>query len=354
MKRALLLLLLSALVAMAPLAARPARAQSKEDVAKADALFHAAKALVDAGQYADACAKFAESKRLAPGLGVTLYLADCYEHIGRTASAWTEFRAAEGLARQRNDKRADVARDRAQALEQKLDRMTIVVAPTVSRVGLQVLRDGVPVPQEEWGLSVPVDPGEHVVVVSAEGHKGRTLSSARLGASNDTSTVTIDSIDEPVPAAPRPPAEPPPVPTPAPTGQTASSPPVSPPPPPAPPPSDSTHLARTAGIGVAALGVVGVGVGSVFGILAKSKLDESNADNHCDTTNHCDEAGLSLRQDAESRARTATIAFAVGGVALAAGVVLYVTASRSQSATSVAVAPAPMTGGGGALLRVRF
>ena len=127
------------------IARRVARAQSKDDIARADALFNAAKALTDSGQYADACAKFAESKRLAPGLGVTMYLADCYEHIGRTASAWTEFRAAEGLARARNDKRADVARQHAQALEPKLDRLTISVAPSVPRVGLIILRDGVPV-----------------------------------------------------------------------------------------------------------------------------------------------------------------------------------------------------------------
>src|SRR6516162_11727139 len=122
-----------ALAALASCVAVPAaaRAQSKEDIARADALFNAAKALTDAGNYADACAKFAESKRLAPGLGVTLYLADCYERIGRTASAWTEFRSAEGLARERNDKRAEVARGRAQALEPKLNRLTVVVAPSI-------------------------------------------------------------------------------------------------------------------------------------------------------------------------------------------------------------------------------
>ena len=37
-------------------------------------VINAAKALTDAGQFADACAKFAESKRLAPGLGsITLF-----------------------------------------------------------------------------------------------------------------------------------------------------------------------------------------------------------------------------------------------------------------------------------------
>src|SRR5579872_4121235 len=123
-----------------------ARAQTT-DVARAETLFNAAKALTDARRYVDACAKFAESKRLAPGLGVTLYLADCYERIGRTASAWTEFRSAEGQARERNDKRADVERTHAQALEPRLNRITISVAPTVPLAGLQVLRDGQPVEQ---------------------------------------------------------------------------------------------------------------------------------------------------------------------------------------------------------------
>src|SRR5579884_1988678 len=152
-----------------------AAAQSKDDLARADALFNAGKALTDAGQYTDACAKFAESKRLAPGLGVTLYLADCYEHVGRIASAWTEFRSAEGLARERNDKRADVARERAQSLEARLSRLTIVISPLIPQSDLQVLRDGVPVVREELGLPVPVDPGDHVVVVSAPGHKARSF-----------------------------------------------------------------------------------------------------------------------------------------------------------------------------------
>src|SRR5258708_3956605 len=84
--------------------------------ARADTLFTAAKQLRAGGQVADACPMFAESKRLAPAVGVTLYLADCYERLGRTASAWDQFRDAERLAHERGDeKRASVAHGRAQA-----------------------------------------------------------------------------------------------------------------------------------------------------------------------------------------------------------------------------------------------
>jgi hypothetical protein len=325
-----------------------AKAQSRnEDLARADALFNAAKALLDAGQYADACAKFAESKRLVPGLGVTLYLADCYERIGRTASAWTEFRSAEGLARERNDKRADVARGRAQALEPKLDRLTIAVAPTVPQAGLQVLRDGAAVSPEEWGLAVPVDPGDHVVVVSSPGHAQRTIP-AHVGPEAPTATVRIDRVEDSAPTpTPTPPPAPAPAVEPAPAPESALAPESAP-----APPSDPGSTRRWIGVGVAVAGVAGVALGTVFGLGAKSKLDQSNQDNHCDKADTCDATGLALRHDASTAATLSTVMFVVGGVALAGGAVLYFTAPRPATTVGLAFAPAP--GGGAALLRGSF
>ncbi|HEX8789848.1 MAG TPA: hypothetical protein VF765_02775 [Polyangiaceae bacterium] len=325
-----------------------ARAQSKDDIARADALFNAAKALTDSGQFADACAKFAESKRLAPGLGVTLYLADCYEHIGRTASAWTEFLDAEGLARQRNDKRADVAHARAQALEGKLDRLTITVAPTVPQAGLSILRDGVPVPREELGLAVPVDPGDHAIVVSGPGHSPRTLN-AHVGPESPTATVRIDSLDEgPVSTPSAAPAPAAPAPTPADQPAAAPEQPAT--------SEDTGKTRRLLSFGAMGLGVVGIGVGTVFGFLAKSKLDSSNS-NGCDkATDLCNPNGQSLRKDAESFATVSTIGFIAGGVLAAGGVVLFLTAPppASPSSTGITLSPAPLTGGAGALLSGSF
>ncbi|MBV9949966.1 MAG: hypothetical protein JOZ69_24195 [Myxococcales bacterium] len=359
MRRWIVAIVLCAGSAAAP---RGARAQSREDVARADALFNAAKALTDAGQFADACAKFAESKRLAPGLGVTLYLADCYEHIGRTASAWSEFRSAEGLARDRSDKRADVARARAQNLEPRLTRLTITLSPYIARTGLQLLRDGVAVADEELGLPVPVDPGDHTVVASAPGHQPRTFN---VHTGPESATVQVDSLDEPAARTPAagpsqvlPGALPSSTPASASFGTQATSTPATTP--------DS--LAATAspdaggsppggsrrwiGLGVGGLGVAGVAVGSVFGYVAMSKRDQSN-NGACDARDMCSRAGLGLRQDAESAATISTVAFIAGGVALAAGAVLYLTAPRSSSVT-VAIAPTPMAGGGGGLVEGRF
>jgi serine/threonine-protein kinase len=343
-----------ALAAVPGVAASPrlAAAQTKEDLARADALFNAGKALTDAGRFQDACAKFAESKRLAPGLGVTLYLADCYEHIGRTASAWTEFRSAEGQARERNDKRADVARAHAQALEPKLCRIAISIAPTVPLRGLQVLRDGSPVEQEELGLAVPVDPGDHAVVVTSPGHAPRTLS-ARVGPDTPSATVVIDALGESTAPA----SSPAPTTTPAnPSGTEgtgaapsgAASLPAE-----APEGGAPNATRRWIGVGVGAVGLIGVGLGSAFGLAAKSKLDQSNS-GHCDSSDHCDSTGLGLRKDSEHAANLSTVLFVAGGVALAAGVVLYVTAPRARPASAIVVAPALLSGGGGALVRTSF
>jgi serine/threonine-protein kinase len=330
-----------------------ARAQARSDVAQAEALFNAAKALLDGGQNAEACAKFAQSKRLAPGLGVTLYLADCYERIGRVASAWTEFRAAEGLARERNDKRADVARERAQALEAKLNRLVVTVAPTVPQAGLQVLVDGQAMSSEEWGLPTPVDPGDHVVVVVSQGRTRRTIA-AHLGPENLHTTIRVDSLDEPS-AAP-----PPPVVAPVPTPAT----PTPPEPPPPQPEAATTGAAsdpgatrRWIGIGVGGAGVVGLGVGIGLGLAAMSKLNQSNQPGYCTPKSQgddCTAAGQSLRDSASGLATGSTVFFVIGAAAIAGGAVLYFTAPHDSPAASVALAPTAMPGGGGALLRATF
>ncbi len=343
-----------AVIALGTGLAAPSAAHAQprnDDLARADSLFNAAKALLDSGQYADACAKFAESKRLAPGLGVTLYLADCYERIGRTASAWTEFLSAEGLARERSDKRADVARGRAQALEPKLDRLTIAVAPTLPQAGLQILRDGATVPPEEWGLAVPVDPGDHVVVVSAPGHAQRTIP-AHVGPEAPTATVRIDRLDD---TAPAPTPAPTPAPAPAPTPAPAPAPAPESAPTPTPTPESTPDPAATRrwiGVGVAGAGVAGVALGAVFGLSAKSKLDQSNQNDHCDAKDTCDPTGLSLRHDAASAATLSTVMFVVGGVALAGGAVLYFTAPRPSPTVGLWIAPA--AGGASALVRASF
>ncbi|MGH7439673.1 MAG: hypothetical protein ACRENE_28625, partial [Polyangiaceae bacterium] len=79
----------STLIAVGLLCAVPrnAHAQAADAAAQADVAFKEAQRLHAAGDDAAACPKYAESKHLAPEVGVTLHLADCYAKTGKTASA---------------------------------------------------------------------------------------------------------------------------------------------------------------------------------------------------------------------------------------------------------------------------
>ena len=70
----------------------PALAEtSASQRASAEALFQQATKLMDEKRYGEACEKLAGSQDLDPALGTMLYLADCYEHAGRSASAGALF-----------------------------------------------------------------------------------------------------------------------------------------------------------------------------------------------------------------------------------------------------------------------
>jgi hypothetical protein len=70
----------------------------------------------------------------------------------------------------------------------------------------------------------------------------------------------------------------------------------------------------------------------IFGALAKSANDASAE--HCGAGNLCDPEGLDDRDRALSRARISTVLGVVGGVGLAGGVALWVTAKPKTAATA--------------------
>src|SRR5512139_3095133 len=67
---------------------------SREDQAAAEALFLQGGKLKAQGKIEEACNKWAASQRLDPAVGTLLFLGDCYEALGRTASAWATFTEA--------------------------------------------------------------------------------------------------------------------------------------------------------------------------------------------------------------------------------------------------------------------
>jgi serine/threonine-protein kinase len=180
---------------------------ARADTAAAQALFDAARQLMAQGRHAEACPKLEESQRLDPGIGTQFNLAACYEHIGRTASAWSMFLEVAGAAKAAGQpEREKVARQRAAALEAKLTRLTITAPPDAPE-DLQVKRDGAPVGRAQWGIPVPVDPGKHTVEAVARGRRpfARTVELTTPGASETVAIPRLPAGRVATPAAPPPP-----------------------------------------------------------------------------------------------------------------------------------------------------
>jgi hypothetical protein len=90
------------------------------------------------------------------------------------------------------------------------------------------------------------------------------------------------------------------------------------------------------------LGVVGVGVGSVFGLLASSAW--SSAKNACGgDTSHCTDVSSanSYKSMTTTDGTLSTAAFIAGGVLIAGGALLFFTGAPQASGTQATLAVAP-------------
>lgn len=306
-----------------------AHAQSAGDKAAAEALFDEGKRLVDAGKFADACPKFEESQRLDAGLGTMLYLADCYEKAGRTASAWATFREAAAVARSSGQAdREQIARGRAEALEPKLHRLALRVEDTTE--GLTVERVEVTSGRREalsratWGVALPIDPGSYRVTASAPG-KTPWSSNVTIPPEAGTQTVAIPALA----AGAASPAD------------TASKEPT--PPPPADEGEEVWSTQHWIGLGIGAVGIVGFGVSGVLAALAVGK--NGDADELCgeDSATCTTQEGVDASTDAQGLGNAATGALVAGGVLTTIGVIVFLAAPYDKETTALAV---PLSTGG--------
>jgi hypothetical protein len=311
-------------------ASRAQAPASANDKVAAEALFEDGRRLASAGNFAEACPKFADSQRLDPSAGTLLNLASCYEKLGRSATAWATYREAASVANaMARSEYVATAQRHAEALAPRLAHLTVSVTQPVD--GLVVLRDGAHVERSEWGVAIPIDSGAHTIEASAPGHKPWTsqIDVASDGAQASVSIPPLEAL--PVEAAPPPP------------------PPVVPVQPPlAPPPSsdvatDNGTTQRVLGLVLGGVGVVGLGVGAGLAASAKSQYNTSLTNCQPGSPDACNGTGVSQRDSARSAGNAATVAISVGAAALVGGAIVWFTAPRSSS---VRVGIAPTLGGG--------
>jgi hypothetical protein len=329
MKTALLSLVLSS----ALLGSLTAMAQPVRDPAAADELFEHGKALLQAGDWAGACAKFRVSMDLDPAVGTLLKIARCDEHDQKLALALHDYRAALELNRTKVDQ-TDARRAELEAftraalgqLEPRVPQLRIVVADPPP--GLRLTRGDEELPLAALGEDLPVDPGSVEIVASAPGYRterravaieeGARMEVAIVLASEEpfVRTPTIGAVDH------------------------ASS-------------APARNWGGTRRIGaytLAGAGIVALGVAGYFAIETVSKVNQASSD--CVNLSACPQpeygAASELIRQAKDTQTAGLVLLAVGGSLVGAGAILFLTAPKHDQAASVVVGPS------GAWLRGTF
>ena len=154
-----------------PAEVRPENPVTADAKATAETLFLRGQKLHEGGNFEQACPLFEESLKLDFGIGTLLFLSDCQEQLGKTASAWAGFREAATLARTKGQgEREKIANGRAAALLPKLATLRIQVADANKSIGIVIKRNGVSIGEPTWGEALPVDPGEQKLEATAPGY----------------------------------------------------------------------------------------------------------------------------------------------------------------------------------------
>ena len=303
--------LTSSVVVVALLAST--RANADEGAQSAESLFQQARALVEKGDYAAACPALEASQKLEPAVGTQFNLADCYEHVGRTASAYALFNQVARIARSAGKfEREKSAKERATALEPKLARVRLDVKAAAP--GLEIRVDDVLVEKASWAEPFPIDPGEHHVTATAPSH--RAWESTLLGQARLLVVVNVPALVDTTVRAP------PAVVIAAPSSQ------------------------RTIAIVTGAVGITSVLAGAVAGVVALSNratgMRECPKDRYsfrCPT-----EEGTSAWNTASTAGNVSTVAFIAGGVFLAGAAVLWFTTPSSRTRVGASLSGATVEG----------
>jgi hypothetical protein len=322
---------LMTIVLLAGLGAGPAEAQRSDTQAAAEQLFLQGRALMEKGDFEQACRALEASHKLDPALGTLLNLALCNEKQGKVASAWALYHEAADLARREGQSRREAAaRERAQTLEAELPRLLIQVTTQGQVPGLVIERDGSTVDAALVGTAVYVDPGTHRIVVWAPGYEDWIIEIRAEKGKQATVQIPVlqpaeqeASGQDAVNDARAPKA----------TGASGTG-----------DDGGATGKRRTrtiVGLGVGGAGVAAVAVGLGFGWSARSTWDDAFSSGLCDRdTLTCSVEGQTQTDKARSRALVSNILVGAGVGLAAAGVVLYVTAPRRAESGGITVVPA--------------
>ena len=178
---------------------------------------------------------------------------------------------------------------------------------------VKVTMDGDVLAQRLEGTALSIDPGEHTFTFETVGQAPVMKKFVIVEGQKDRrELVAFGAAPEAL----------------APTGpspETASPSSLS-----SPSPSGGIGTQRTLALVAGGVGIVGIGVGTAFGVVALSK--KSDAQNVCPNSSCPTQEGSNKWSNAASTGNISTIGFIVGGVGVAGAAALWFTAPSSRSA----------------------
>jgi hypothetical protein len=292
------------------LAATPAFAQaSAESRATARALGEQGQTALDAKDYKKAEDDFRRAEGLFHAPTLLLGLARASAGEGKFVEAWEAYNRIileANTSTPAFSAALDSAKQEIGTVENRRSRVVITVTgPDAPHATL----DDTAVSGDALGVAMFLNPGSHTVKVAADGFN--PASQTFTVAEGATANVSVPMTKNPsVHVAPLPGAH----------GNDTT-------------PTSTWSTQKTLAVVAGGVGVVGVALGSVFGLIASSQA--STAKNECmpgTCTPDGHAAALSDHDSAATSGNVSTVAFIVGGVGLATGIVLWFTAPRAKEA----------------------
>ena len=324
---------------------------SASDTALARQLGSEGVQLADAGNCAAAIEKLERAEKLYHAPPLLGRLGECQVSVGKIVAGTENLQR---VVRESLPPRAPKAFVDAQARAQKvldgalpkLAKLKIhVEAPPGAN--LSITQDGESVSSATLDLDRPADPGTHRVDVTAPGfhpaHGEATLAEGGSGAINlklepdANAPAAAAPVGGPAGAATYPSnAAPPPAVAPA------NAPAYGAPTPGPAPGAESSGSSNVPAYLLLGTGVIGVAVGSIFGAKVLSK--KSSLDSVCKSgKTSCPPSAQGDIDSMRSASTLSTVGFAVGGVALGAGVIMLLVSKSSSSSADAKSAPAHAT-----------
>ena len=185
----------------------------------------------------------------------------------------------------------DAAKKQLAQFESRIPWLQVQVVGPASSTKVRVEVDGKEV---EASTEAPVDPGKHTVGVDADGYESADRNVVVAEGEHKQVTITLEAVAKAAPPKPK-----------------------------------KSGGTKIPGIALLGVGAVGLGVGAAFGLLA---FDETaKAKQFCDG-NNCPARPevVSARNTAIANGNVSTVGFVVGGVGVAAGIILLLTVGSSS------------------------